>query len=212
MERTFQEVKYPMTGFYDIEWDNCYQVTAKQSFMGQLVINRFFYVCPEPYEGSLVSIANYFAGNQVVVFKAWQSDDLEYTSIIVNALFGERQSYEKVLSGVIGEDNGANMPAFFAAQFRIIPLNTRVRKGRKAFAGVTEAMIDGNDLNSAYAARFGSTAGQLYTVITAEGQDLLACLLSPANTKHTGNVITTALDADYVGWSTQSSRKIGRGV
>lgn len=202
-----------MPGFYDIEWDNSYQVTLHQTFLSQLVINRWFYICAEPYVGALSSIVSAFVSKWLPLLGAIQSQHLTYDHVTVLELFGERQSYDEVLSSEEGDvTSGEDLPAFFGSRFKLVPFNTRVRKGRKIFSGLTEVMVQANDIAPTYVSAFADVALAMNDVITAEGQDLLPSLLSPANTKHTGNIITQITTASWSGWSTQSSRKIGRGA
>jgi hypothetical protein len=212
MEQSFQEVKFPMTGFYDIEWDNSYQCTLVQSYLGENVVNRWFYICAEPYVGALSSIADAFQTLWVTVLQNIQSTGLDYTLVSVTELFGERQTYQEAITASGAIDAGQDLPAFFGARYRLTPFNTRVRKGRKIFAGMKEGVVESNDIAAAYVSNFASVALAMNDVLTAEGQDLLPSLLSPANTKHTGNVITQITTAIWSGWSTQSSRKVGRGT
>jgi hypothetical protein len=201
-----------MTGFYDIEWDNCYQISLVQSYLSQLVINRWFYCCPEPYEGALSSIELAFEELWLPVLAEIQSTGLSYTNIIVTELFGDRQTLDTVLSAETGAvSGGEQLPAFFGSRFRLVPFNTRVRKGRKIFSGMRETVVQADDIAPTYVTPHANVALAMNDAIEAESQSLLPSLLSPANTKHAGNVITQINTASWTGWSTQSSRKIGRG-
>jgi len=202
-----------MTGFYDIEWDNCYQINFLQTYKSQLLINRFFYLSPEPYVGALASVADAWDTHHLSVFEPIQMTTCVYDHIIVQELFGERQSYDKVLTGRNGSmASGQGLPAFFGAHYQLIPFNTRVRKGRKTFGGISEAMVEGDLVDSNYQDEIAAVGLLLNDAFTAEGQDFLPSLLSPANTKHATDVITQITTGVFVGWSTQSSRKIGRGA
>jgi len=202
-----------MTGFYDIEWDNSYQVSLLQELLGELVINRWFYICAEPYVGSLESIALAFETLWLPLLQAITRDSLTYTNTVVQELFGDRQMFDNaIVDETGGLSVGEVLPAFFGARYRLVPFNTRVRKGRKIFAGMTEAEVQGNDIHPDYVAAHTAVALAMNDTITAESQDFLPSLLSPANTRHTGNIITQITSASWTGWSTQSSRKVGRGA
>lgn len=201
-----------MPGFYDIEWDNSYQLSLHQTYHSQLVINRWFYICPEPYVGALSSVLAAFIAKWIDILQPIQSANLTYDKVVIAELFGERQTAEELVGEVGGNDQGQDLPAFFGARYRLSPFNTRVRKGRKIFSGQRESAVQGDDIDPVYVTVYADVALAMNDVITAEGQDLLPSLLSPANTKHTGNIITQITSCIWSGWSTQSSRKIGRGA
>jgi hypothetical protein len=210
--RLCRQEKYPMTGFYDIEWDNCFQLTHKQTLHGQLVVNRYFYQAASEFTGDPFDIITAFHAYAFSVIKYIQGNNLEYESTHLLQLYGLKQSVEAFYTGIHGDDGGAELPVFFGARFRLIPADTRVRKGRKIFAGITEPIVDGLGVDAAYTARMTAIATFLESTIIIAGLAFTPVLLSPANTRHTGNNVVAIVDASYVGWSTQSSRKVGRGA
>lgn len=198
-------------GFYDITWTNCFQISMLQVYRSQQVVNRFFYQCEDIYSGSLSDLATAFYNAWNAVAGPCQSQEVDYDKVIVQELFGDRQSYTNEVTGGNGTQAGAELPAFFGARFTLTPLNTRVKKGRKILSGILEEMVDIDSVAAGYTASFNSFASFLGAVETWVTQDFTPVLLSPANTKHTGNVISKIGGAAFTAWSTQSSRKIGRG-
>lgn len=199
-------------GFYDIEWPRCYQISFLGSFLDQLIMNRFFYQAQDDYSGDLGALGSAITGDIMTNLLPWVSDDLSFSICRTLELFGDRQYDDNLLSGVVGEDNGANLPAFFGARFTLYPANTRVKKGRKIFAGITEAMVEADGYNSGYNTRVANMATILQATMTVSSIDFIPVLLSPANSRHTGDVITAIIAASWTAWSTQGSRKIGRGA
>jgi hypothetical protein len=201
-----------MTGFYDIEWTDCYQITEKQSLFGQLVINRFFFKSASEYTGSPVDIVTTWHTEYYNYVKEITGNNFLFVSTQLLQLYGIRQSYEQFHVGQTGDDGGAELPTFFGARFRLIPNDTRIRKGRKINAGVTEAMVSGLSIDAAYAAAFAAVAYLYESNFVVGGITFSPVLLSPANTRHTGNVVSEVIDALWADWSSQSSRKVGRGA
>jgi len=200
-----------MPTFYETEMDRCIQVTLKQNYMEQVCLNRFFYSgteemsAPEPF-----CVAWWYMIGALL--KPLQNQYLTYDNINVTLLFGARWSYDHPLVSEEGTNGGSGMPAFIGSRFKLFPTYSRVRKGRKIFAGVTETMMEGDEIASSFDADVAALELGLTYPVTADGIVYNPVLISLANTKHPELVITSVSAATFVGWSTQSSRKIGRGV
>lgn len=203
--------KYPMPGFFDIEMPNCVQISIFQDYKLQTCINRFFYEAQNDLFNNETVLTDFWA-----VFYAYlrsvQAAALTYDKLNITWLFGPRHSYDKVLSGQVGLASGEGMPAFIGSRFRLVPGYSRVRKGRKILTGVTEPMMEGDDLAAGYVTSMGNLAGLMDDTLTLDGQSFVPVLISPPNTRHTTLEISPIVASSYVGWSTQSSRKIGRGA
>lgn len=198
-------------GFYDIEWTRCYQISMIQEYLSQQVINRFFYQSNDVYAGSLSAISSGWYSLWATYATPIQSDECLYKTVRVLELFGERQTFDGDVSGANGSQLGALLPAFFGARFSLTPGNTRVKKGRKILSGILEEMVDENTVAAAYADDFNDFLTMLEGGFSVAAIDFAPVLLSPANTKHPLDVITAIVDATFKGWSTQASRKVGRG-
>lgn len=203
--------KYPM-GFYDIEWTNCYQLSSVFYYRSQLIVNRFFYKTSGDYVESLQDVLATWQFNWQTVILPMFSDGYTGFEYRILRLFGDRQTDLRSAVGDTGQDNQAQLPAFFGQRYRLYPADTRVRKGRKIFTGCTEAMVDGDSLNAAYTARSAAIAAFLSGTLSINQVDFVPSLLSPANTRHTANLTAEITVATFAGFSTQNSRKIGRGV
>lgn len=202
----------PTDPLWTIEWTNVYQIVWKQTLFSQLIINRAFYQALGTFPGGLSDIAVAFEADWGSYMLPFQSDELTLTNVVVTEMWDERNTYDKPVSGGEGQDNGACLPAFFGYRFRLVPERTRVRKGRKIVAGVCEQAVDQNSLNSAYSARIASATSFLQATRTIIDVDFAPVLLSPANTKHTADIVSFVVSAEYMGFSTQGSRKLGRGA
>ena len=200
------------TPFYQIEWERCYQITQLQTYRSQLVVNRFFYQCEDVYAGSLSDLTAVFAGDWNTFMPPIQSQEITYDECRAVELFGERQGYNRTLSGQNGSQAGNELPAFFGMRFRMVGQNTRVKKGRKIVSGILEEMVDIDYIAAAYVSSANAVANWWEQPFSAAGQSFSPVLLSPWNTRHVNDVITPVISVDVLGWSTQSSRKIGRGA
>lgn len=200
------------TPFYQIEWTNCYQITMLQSYRSQLVVNRFFYQCAEAYVGAIQTVAETFAQYWNTFLPPIQSQEIAYDECRVVELFGERQGYNLVITGQNGSQAGAELPAFFGMRFTLTGQNTRVKKGRKIISGILEEMVEIDDIAAAYVNDADDVATFFGALLPSEGQNFYPALLSPWNTRHASDIITLVTSVAVSGWSTQSSRKIGRGA
>lgn len=201
-----------MTGFYDITFADCYQLTINQTFKGQLVINRYFYRCNGPYTDELLDLAESLGETLLEALEPIQHYDCVYNWATVLELFGDRQQGMKLFSERNGSATGTSLPAFFGARWRLHSTDSRLRKGRKIYAGIPEESVNGNDLAGGMADEYAVVSAILAAVLTFGDFSFTPVLLSPANTRHTGNLIVPVYYAGWAGWSTQGSRKIGRGA
>jgi hypothetical protein len=199
-------------GFYDIVWPNCYQISLFQSYLSQLVINRFFYQAEAEYTDSLAVIASTFWGMLDTPLSSLVAIDLTFTEIQVLELFGDEQQYNGLLTDQVGLLAAPNLPAFFGSRIRFYPSDSRVRKGRKIFSGVVEDMVEENNLKATYEAAMTNLLAALVATLSVSEISFTPVMLSPANTRHTGNVVAAITAAQWAGWSTQGSRKVGRGA
>lgn len=199
-------------GFYDLEWEDCYQVSWLQHYRSQLCVNRLFYQAVDAVPVNLSDLAdaaytfwNTYAG-------PLQVQACTYDQVNVLALFGNKQGFQKYISGGNGADGGAGLPPFFGMRFRLLPDDSRVRKGRKILTGVSELMTDGEGLATAYSTDVNDFETALQVGLLVNSQALQPVILSPGNNSHLGQIISEVLDVQYAGWSTQNSRKVGRGA
>jgi hypothetical protein len=202
----------PTNPLWTIEWTNVYQIVWKQSYISGLIVNRSFYVAlGEPASG-LPGIANLFKQVWVDNVLPLQSDSLNLTNVVVTQMYGERAFYDLTVTGQPGQDNGADLPGFFGIRLQLVPERTRVRKGRKIIGGICEEAVDGNNIAGAYAARVATLCAAMEDTYTLDDVDFQHVLLSPANTKHAADIMTFVVACNSMGFSTQGSRKLGRGA
>jgi len=199
-------------GFYDITFVDCYQLTINQTFKAQLVINRYFYQCNGPYTDELTELAENLSDALLDVLEPIQHYDCVYDFATILELFGDRQSVQFPFTARNGSATGVSLPAFFGARWRLHCTDSRIRKGRKIYAGIPEESVDGNNLASGMSDEYAAVSAKLQEVLVLGDFSFTPVLLSPANTRHTGNLIVPVYYAAWAGWSTQGSRKIGRGA
>lgn len=200
-----------LMGFYDIEWEDAIQVTMRQELLSQMIINRFFYKSLGAYVSSPLAIAQAWYAEWVTYATTLQSYVCSYEEVAVLQLSSPGQQASHYPSAENGSDVGAVLPAFFAHYFRVVSVDSRIKKGRKAIAGVTESMVSGNSLDGNYTAIAAAFAAWLASPLIVDTDTFYPVLLSPANTRHTGNLASDIVSATWAGWSTQNSRKPGRG-
>lgn len=199
-------------GFYDIEFSNCYQLTFNQAYKSQLVINRFFYQANGPVTDELNDVIEAMCDALLPTIENIQVGTLAYDYATLLELFDTRQSVQFSLTGETGLLSGDGLPAFFGARWRLSSTDSRLRKGRKIFAGITEGEVDGDALSGTYTTEFAAVGTLLAYPLVLGDFTFTPVLLSPANTRHTGNLIVPIYHAGFAGWSTQGSRKVGRGA
>jgi len=199
-------------GFYELEWEDCYQVTWIQHYRSQLVVNRQFYRALNSVPVDLSDLADEAFTFENTYMGPLQVQALTYDVVAVLALFGTKQSFQKYITGANGQDGGAGLSPFFGMRFRLVPADSRVRKGRKILSGVSELMTDGDNLAGGYATDVNDYCQALASGLLVNGQGLGPVLLSPGNMRHQTILISTVEEVQYAGWSTQNSRKIGRGA
>jgi hypothetical protein len=198
-------------GFYDIEWVDCYQISLLQTYLSQQLINRYFYKARATVSEDLNEIAEAWW----IEYETWgppiQSELVSYMEVRVLELFGTRQRAQFFPTGEIGDVVGNPLPAFFSGTWRLGPADTRIKKGRKALGGMTEAEVDGNIVNATFVAAFANFSSFLISSFAVGAATFDPVLLSPANTLHATDIVSGVASASWRWWSTQSSRKTGRG-
>ena len=201
-----------MTGFYDIDFANCYQLTFHQTFLGQLVLNRYFYQTNGPYTDEMSEAAESLSDSLLPVVSNLQHESLDYDWCILQELFGDRQQVLFPLTGTTGLLSGNALPAFFGSRWRLHCTDSRIRKGRKIYAAITEGMVEEDNISGTYSTEQAALKAILQAPLVLGDFTWTPVLLSPANTRHTGNLIVPIYYAAWAGWSTQGSRKVGRGA
>lgn len=200
-----------MVGFYDIEMENCVQISVFQSYKSQVCVNRYFYLAASDAFVPATVLTDFWTVFYPLL-REIQAAALTYDHLNLTYLWDGRHSVDKALSSNVGLAAGEGMPAFIGSRFKLFPQYSRIRKGRKIITGVTETMMEGDDLASAFITPMTNVALNMGYPLTLDSITFTPVLISPANTKHAELSISPIVDVNYVGWSTQSSRKIGRGV
>lgn len=197
---------------YDINWPFVYQVSMRQEYLSQQVINRFFYHVFDNVALGLEDVAVAFFNWWNAYSPAIQSQDCLYKTVHVLEMFDDKQQFEYDVTGGNGSQGVSELPAFFALRFKLFPADTRIKKGRKSLAGVIEEMVDGNNIAAAYVQPCTNWASSFVSGLTSGAHVLEPVLLSPANLRHPTNLQAKVLECIVGGFSTQNSRKAGRGA
>lgn len=130
------------------------KVTDVQNFLGQEVLNVYFYevtAAPEvagdntPYEQICAS----FNADVRIYALPIQSVQLTHSVTRVDNLTNGLDFAEVAVS-VAGQDNGAPLASFYALNFILRRTTKLTRNGSKRLAGITENNVDGNGWSNSY--------------------------------------------------------------
>lgn len=117
-----------------------------------------------------------------------------------------------------GNIAGEGLPAFVTSTYTLFPTRRDIRKGRKAFSGVSELIIaDGGAIAAPYLTVINQVANVLQFQLPASTTDPNpSSLYDPALYRAPGGTLPTVLapigEASFRWFSTQNSRKVGRGI
>jgi len=125
-----------------------FQLTLKASYLGQNISNVFFYymsiaTSSNPYAAAL---ANLFADEVLPSIIDFQSDELVYSEIYCVNVGTPLDMVVLPLatSGSIAADPDTLLPSYVAAKFRFTRSGAGQRYGYKRFAGLNDALVNGN--------------------------------------------------------------------
>lgn len=116
------------------------------------------------------ALGSVFDASVLNALRDMQATSCNYNTIEVINL-DEPTDFATVIPTITnGTDVGDGLPAFVCTAFLIARQSRLVRNGWKRFTGVTEPMVDGQNLASAYQTKANALAGQLTTYLgTVEG-------------------------------------------
>jgi hypothetical protein len=112
-----------------------------------------------------------------------------------------------------GDVVGDYAPSNVTYSFRLVRYDRSTRNGRKSLSGVPdEAIIAGRTLNPSFAAGVSNAAEAIGSTINVEGDSSDATLVPsivriPANPNVVPTVFNTVIQAAFIGFGTQNSRK-----
>lgn len=204
------------------------RVTDFQTFLGQTIINTYFYRYipgddPDVDYSGLSAKFNAFA---TVIANNIQSNLLTHTQYRIENLTNGIDLVE-VPASVVGAGTGDALPSYAAFSFRLNRTTKLTRHGQKRIAGLTEAMIIGNEVTAGMVTPLNGVADAMATPLvelvgpepdyTYEpviiGRDLV---VNPETGNETYELnlmkINPVQSAQFVRLTTQTTRRKGRGA
>lgn len=175
-----------------------YEVTLRQTYFGQRLINRFHYVGDNPSEGSqgAFSLINamgfvgtgspvtYPVGSLFSLLRAIQATVLQYDEVEARNLYQPTDFFVRPFpSPTVGLSGGEPSSPVLSLGFRTNRVRTDVGRGFKRFAGVSESALSaGGLIDAGVLASLAPLAAALSADLSytsgAEIYNFAACVLS----------------------------------
>ncbi len=199
------------------------QFTDVQTYLNQQILNVYHFEVT--VLGSAVDyqdMADAFQTQYVLEIQALQSNSLMHTSTIIKNLTNGLDIFEDP-SSILGTDTATPGPSFAALQFRLLRATALTRHGAKRIGGLTEAIIDGNNINVAFTNPINDVAtvmaaGVVVSASTDESFTLKPVIVGryPAGDPNAGQLdlskVNDVASAQFVRLTTQTTRRAGRGA
>lgn len=196
---------------------NRFELLDQQSYLGQTVINAYFYRAVAGTSISAVDLISHFVFYMLPALVAIQNDSLVHQLIACRNLDVPTDfSVFAPLSGNVGLVVGDGAPPFVAWAFRLNRTRTDVHHGAKRIAGVSEPWVTDGVADASILASLNAFSG-LYqaNLVGVDGSNyeprIMRRLLDSS-----GHLIGyedfEAGSASYVRVSSQNTRKFGRGA
>lgn len=204
--------------------NNIVQITDVQTYLGQTMLNVYFYrvTALEP-AADYSDLAEAFDNVVRSKVKAIQSTSVVHPFIQVKNLSNGIDIHDQIDSqnGMLA--SGDDLASFYALGFRLVRTNATTRHGSKRIGGIGEAVTYGNDIIAAYLDEAAALATALASPIVREGtvdHDLSAQPVIvgryPQGHAQAGElnlaVINPVQSAQFIRVTTQTTRRAGRGV
>lgn len=201
------------------------QITDFQTLLGQQIANVYFYrITAVEALADLGDLSTAFVTGVMEEVESLQSTVLTHTLLSIRNLTNGIDIADIPLTGHIGEATGGDtLPTYCAFSFRLVRTNGTTRHGAKRIAGALENMIAGNDVTAPVLATLNGLAHVFSDDLVVTGtvdHDLTAEPIIVGRVPQ-GNANAGALDltkinpvasAQYVRFSTQVTRRAGRGA
>lgn len=189
--------------------EGLYELTQTYEYLGRRCQNKYWYLATEEVVHSASALLTRFAEDVLIYLP-----DLRHTSIGIDLLSAKNMGNGADFATLAtdngaGTNSGTQQSKFDAWSITLVTGNWLVGKGGKRYAGLTETMLDaGGVASAALEPVLDTLAAVLSNVLTGTGGQYTPVILSPANTRHEGDLIEPIINAipNYAK-STQNSRK-----
>lgn len=189
--------------------EGLYQVTITHTYFGQSCQNKFWYQFTTGFSHSAENLATGFINTVLGILGTIRSDDITADILDVKNMGDGSDFYQVLTTAGAGDDIGTPQSPQDAWAFTLATANWLVGKGGKRFVGVTESQLDmGGVADSATEALLEAVADVLDSPFTVTGNIYRPVIVSPANTRHAGDIIEPIVTClPNFAKSTQNSRK-----
>jgi len=191
-----------------------YKLVAQYEYLGTIQQNRFYYRQQSGADTEAEHVANAFLDDVYPAIQAVQHEDcnlIQLTSINLN---NPIDFYETAVTGANGDIGGEATAPFTAWYFKLLRESREFRPGRKAIGGVSESSVAAGMAILAVEPALNTCADALAGNINpplATGN-----VYSPHLVREVVGVppteFTRITGCQYVGVSTQNTRKFNRGL
>lgn len=198
------------------------QITDVQSYLGQEVLNVYFYRMDSFENGvTLEIVVDNFQVLALTPIKAIQHSSLTHVTLIGKNLTNGIDITEQPV-GVAGIAGSDPLASFYAVSIRLVRTTAVTRHGAKRYAGLTEQWVNGNTLMGDGPALVQDVCDFIGAPMVVSGtldQDFVATPVIvgrfPAGSPDAGALdlskINVVASAQYIRLSTQTTRRAGRG-
>jgi hypothetical protein len=199
------------------------QITDVQSFLGQTLLNVYFYeLMSKEAAVDLVDLTNAHQLLVQDVVKTIQSTLLTHTLTQAKNLTDGLSIFDDPIVKA-GTRGGDGTPSFTAASFRLNRTNAATRHGSKRIGGLSETDIEGNSVAAASVVNFTAVSAALEADLFAAGtleNDFVArpvilgrFHLGDPNVGEIDLSVVNPVDTvQFIRLTTQTTRRAGRGI
>lgn len=201
---------------------NILQLTDVQTYLGQQVLNVYFYRVVSADAGATLDAVIQAFNNEVVeTLRTNQADNLNHVSVIGKNLTNGIDIFEQLYNenGLVGATE--ETPSFVAYGFRLLRTTAATRHGSKRIAGVPEGFLNGNTVTFP-AGEQAAMEAALATNLAATGTvgadfEVEPVIIGryPLGNPNVGeldlSVVNPVSGAQFIRITTQTTRRAGRG-
>lgn len=199
------------------------QLTDVQRLDNSTLLNVFYYqIAAAEADATLESVAEAYATDMLLISKQMQTASLVHTVLSLRNLTNGVDIHDETLN-VAGTNAGEYLPSFVALAFRLVRATGLTRHGAKRIGGIPEAFVSGNVLINNLSGILPMYEAALAEDITwpgsgTDGVTATPVLIGryPADSPNAGQLDLTKVNgiqsAQYIRVSSQTSRRLGRGV
>lgn len=198
---------------------NRFQIIDHQTFLGQEVVNVYFYRQTAGLTEAAADLADLYVSTILPELVNIQSTQVTHTQIVCNNVDNLSDYVELPLTvDNTGLESGEALPPYACYAFRFNRATRAVRNGQKRIAGIVEAGQSNGVAVSGDLPQLSTIASVMAQQLTSTDNTFQPVIYHrfPADVTHPHPPLSLGTDYDisgvqYVRISTQNTRKFGRG-